>query len=309
MRRRAYLGTVASGVGLLGGCLTGGDPAGNRTATPTSASAATATPTATPTEQAVAGNDTATRTETEEPTATEPQRRLAIDRANLVWATHGSDPVVTKQIQSAGTGGTVPLGVAVETNFREGDGMELTIDVAVETDEGTQVDAFRHTFDRQDDPGDRVPWYTLPLDTRGFSTGRYVAEVVVTDERRGLTAEPERFEFDLVEPLESDGVELRTHEPETVTAGEEFSWALTLRNLTDRTSTIQGTLMVEYVGDSGRSTFGDTSWTLPARSTVTMVTEGLSLSQAETYRFRLSPYGLIWEIEVEPAGATATPES
>lgn len=318
MRRRAFLGTVVSGGGLTGGCLSSGDgdtPAGGRgsNGTPTGILSATPTQTERPTpaaaeESATASTDTATEMEADAgpETATEQAAPLQIEQANLVWSVQGSDPLDRNHIDAVGAGARVRLAVGLSVGFDDEARSEHVFEGRIYNDEGRQIDAFEQAFDPQDVPPDASPWYAMPIDTAGFSRGTFTVEVSVTDVRQNVTAGPTTVAFDVVEPLEDDDVELREYSPETVTAGREFTWEVTLRNLTDRTSSIDGTLTVSVRGE-GSSAVGPQSYTIPAGSMVTYRRDELRLPEPGTYVFRLSPYGLSWEIEATADGTPSTP--
>lgn len=295
MHRRTYLGSLASSVGLAGGCLGGGPVDETRTTQTTSAEpTTTATATETPTARTA---ETSTDTPTEPDTETEAPDPdpLRIERANLIWGTGGSDPVWHNAVDSAGVGGTVILGARFRVNvdtpeFRPG------VDGRILDDGGTQIDTVSHALPEAiESPEETFP-YWLQLDTAGYETGSYTCELTATDRQNGGASATTQFDFDLVDPLDTDDVELRSSEPETVATGDPFTWELTFRNLADRTSDLQGDLYLEI--DGRRRELLEASWTLPSLSTVTHERGEFEFDEPVTLRFDVPTHDLGWQIEV-----------
>jgi len=294
MHRRTYLGSLASTVGLAGGCLGGGPMNGAETTQTTIAKPTTATATEPPaptTTEPSTDSPTEPDTETETP---DPDP-LGIERASLIWGTGGADPILRNAVASAGAGGTVILGARLLVNVDAAE-FRPAVDGRIMNDAGTQIDTVSHELpEAVESPGGAFP-YWLQLDTAGYETGTYTCELTATDRLTDGVSATAQFDFDLVEPLDTDDVELRSVEPETVPKGEPFTWELTFRNLADRTSDLQGDLHIEIAGR--RRELTDVSWTLPALSTVTHERGEFEFDEPVTLRFDVPSHDIGWQIEV-----------
>lgn len=293
MDRRTYVGTVASGIGLLGGCLGGGGSAQTpeKTATLTPTARATPTPTQTATE-------TATSTDTETATATPTPNVPQIEAASLIWDSAGQDLVATKAIETAGRGSEVIVGIRYNIHLEPGR-FDPHATAKIYDADGVRVDTADHQFDWEiDEARPHRGTFYFPFETRGYSRGRYEAEVTLTHEGAGRTSDPARFAFDLVEPLQASEISLLQSTPATVPAEENFDMQLTFRNSADRTSSFVRTLLLSYGEGGNQQPVGEFSLHLPANSTVTHPFEDLSLPRAGEYRFQFQDTALEWSLQV-----------
>lgn len=307
MRRRTYLTAVATGVGLAGGCLSGGDGELTATATRTAAGpteapastpqATTATDPDSDTDTATdTGDDPATETGDEPTTETPTPGRPRIERANLIWGATGPDPIVQNGIEQAGVESTILVGISYEVTLEPG---EFTPAATVEIfhEAGQQIDAETHRVPMS---VDRARTETLPfwlaVDTTGYDAGTYRARVSMHDEESGEESEPAEFSFDLVEPLDPSDVELLSAEPTSVPVDEPFEMALTVRSRTDRTSSLSRDLIALLGEDNAHRALSDISIHLPARTTITRRFDGYRLPEPGPTEFRLRDTDLSWEI-------------
>lgn len=101
-------------------------------------------------------------------------------------------------------------------------------------DGGRRVDSVDATTQSLESESGRVTYEgAVFVDTRGWSTGRYTAELRLRDERRGVAADPETTAFDVRRPLETDQVELRGVEsPQTMSPGDSRSLRVVFENVT-----------------------------------------------------------------------------
>ena len=295
MDRRTYIGTVASGIGLFGGCLGGGGSARTpeKTATLTPTGTAVSTPTQTATETATP-TDTETPTETPTPTPNAPQ----IEAASLIWDSAGQDLVATKAIESAGRGSVVIVGIRYNIHLEPGR-FDPHARAEIYDADGIRVDTADHQFDWEiaESRFHRGTVY-FTFETRGYSTGRYEAEVTLTHEGTGNTSDPVRFDFELVEPLQQSEISLLQSSPAAVPAEEPFDMQLTFRNSADRTSSFVRTLSISYGEGGTQQPVGEFSLHLPANSTVTHPFEDLSLPRAGEYRFQFQDTTFDWSIQI-----------
>lgn len=287
MRRRAYLGALA-GVGLVAGC-TGGEDGAGGTPTTTVSATPTRTRTATPT-----ATETATSTET--PEATVPR----IERANLVWSSEGENAVAENAIESAGAGTMAGIGVRAALEIAAGE-IRPNADIVITDGVGNE----RQTVSASDSfevagEDDVVVGLFWEADLSDLRTGTYSASVEITDRVSGDSTERTTFEFDLVEPLQPNEVELVEYEPSRVAVGEPFRWELRLRNLAPRDSSLISPLTIRFKGANEGETLGRAFWELPAESTVTHSTFELPLEADGTFVMSFSAVDVSWETEVTP---------
>lgn len=301
MHRRTYLGALASGVGLFGGCLGGGSGASDRTATATVTDDVTPAPTATETPEPTETEtitETETATETESAQETPDPGRPRIERASLVWEQSGPDSVRDNRIDAAGAGSRLLVGFEYRLEMEAGE-FDPLAKVRILEDGRRQIDTEEHGFEWElDEARDGTYPFWLPVDSTGYGTGTYEAVVTLENRGQGLTSEPARFSFDLVEPLAPTAVELRHTEPQSATVGEPFDMALTFRNRADRTSSLVRTVVAQYQDDGDRRHLSETSIHLPALSTVTHTYEGMKLPEPGRYEFSLADTDISWSLEV-----------
>lgn len=280
MRRRTYLGVVASGAGLLAGCQSNDGATTTSTPSPTTTRTNTETATDTPTETAVADL---------------PQ----IDFAGLIWFSPGQtiEDIPARAIEAAGKGATPIVGTQAHMPVHDG---ELTAEGAVEIAdaEGNAVET-KSIEAREDSPTpNEITWkFYAGLESSNYSKGSYEGEVRLRDPHVEVAAEPYRFTFDIVDPFEPAEVSLVDYTPKRVTAGETVVWELTLRNESDRDSSIVSSVTASTTTSNATQQVGDLDRELPASETVVHRVGGMELPNARTYEFRLPAVDISWETE------------
>lgn len=281
MRRRTYLGALASAVALAGCTGDGGD--GEATPTPTAEPTPTETPTPTP-----------EPTETPTPTPTEPQ----IERANLVWGAGSGDWLTENAIDSAGIGAAVQLGFdyvfPAERSNPEGRLKARVMDTSGST---VQTEEFGFDFDAADtDLIDEIGWAAVDMD--GQPAGSYTAELTLTNRYTREASDPARIEFDLVEPLHPSDVALRDYRPQTVGVGESFRFELDLENRSSRDSSIVDQVGYREPDWNTSVNLNQVSYEIPANSRVTKVLGSQSFDEPVTLIFVLLTVDIEWRVEV-----------
>jgi hypothetical protein len=280
MRRRTYIGALASGVGLLAGCT--GD--GGDGSTPTPTDTATPEPTDTPTPEP---------TETPTPEPTTPQ----VEAASLIWNGEAEGTIEERSIETAGAGGHQFVGV--RTVLRVNDDKltpKFTVDIADSTGETVATESFDAAFDAPDAQYTTKPFWVY-MDLRDLDPGRYSGTVTVTDTYQGRTSDPTGFEFELVEPLTAGEVTLVDAAPEKTPAGEPFRWRLTLENRTSTANSVVGDVSYSPADANYSVGFRPVSWSLPPSTQVRYPTHPLQFEPG-TYEFSVSEVDVQWETTV-----------
>lgn len=214
----------------------------------------------------------------------------------LTGADHRGPPA-TRAIDAAGKGATPIVGTQAQMPVHDG---ELTAEGAVEIAdvEGDTVET-KSIDGREDLPTpNEVTWkFYTGLESSNYSKGSYEGEVRLMDPQTEVAAEPYRFAFDIVDPFEPAEVSLVDYTPEQVTAGETAVWELTLRNESDRDSSIVSSVTASTTTSNATQQVGDLDRELPASETVVHRVGRMELPNAQTYELRLPVVDISWETE------------
>lgn len=209
----------------------GGEPGESEspdTETPKSTATPTESPTATPTTE-----ETPTSTSTQTP---EPEPSFVQANPVTGWETHGD--VIDNYTRAFGNGGNVFLASRQEVPIVDG-----KVDTTVQCDlydgderidrELTEV---TELIDEPDGYTNETGFWFSP---ERFERGTYGAEIIVQDNHLGNRVRTNRIEFDIVDPLVSHEVAIVERDiPDTIVAGEPFSYEVVIENVSDRDSSI-----------------------------------------------------------------------
>lgn len=264
MRRRAYLTAVGSGLAVLGGC-SGGD---GETAPTTREQTPESTPEPTPESTPV-------------PSPSVTEAGLLLDRDEF--------SALNSDIESVGEGGEAIVGAAFEMPAGGGSVRGL-VEATVSDSENSEVTSNTSDISAVVDEGQqyqrRTVWFAF--DTESWDRERHTAELSITDESYGTTADPRTVEFDVVEPLGEGEVEIEQVDPaDQIFVDEEYTMEFTATNVSERDSSlVVDTVTLEYEGRDAQFDYLITE-NIPVDGSVTVTIEELSFNVPGRYTFRL----------------------
>ena len=283
MNRRNYIASLGSGLTLLAGCATGdGSDEGetNSTATETETATETSTPTPTP----------------------EPDPKAVITDVGLIRE-RGRYPDLARSITSVGRGGEAIVGMEHRLPVKEGAASAI-IQATIRDDDGIEIDQSSMDPDAviQDESEfvSHKAWFAF--DTSGWDTGSYTIELLVNATNYGTTADPEKVEFDIVEPLGDGDVTLELVEkPNTIRVNESFDLTYNIRNVSDRDSSlIVDTVVVDHEDVDAVELERDVSGNIPAGGREQFDETDFSINVTGDFIYRIPTLGVEFPFTVEP---------
>jgi len=195
---------------------------------------------------------------TEEGTADSPGQigPFALDTISAVLGPlDGGETVRSYAVGGFGVGGPVYIGVSGTVPERDGDGLLARARVELSRN-GSQVGSAKvREISSAASSGNTPQNESVPVqtavrfpNTASWERGTYTADVVFEKGKTGETRQA-TTSFNLVAPLEGDDATIvDTDIPDSVEPQESFDYSLTLRNTSDRASSIVSTLDVRQAG-------------------------------------------------------------
>lgn len=278
MDRRRFISTV--GLVALSGCTNQYNP-------PPAQSTQSTTPTSTQT-------PTSTPTPTEKPVAPE------ISYLNLlsVWDEYGD--VLDNRVNAVGAGANAVIGLRYSLPVHDGKSEEF-VQVTVYHN-GPSVASRKANETRISGEGTTEETWErwFGIETADWDVGTYTAEAIVRDEISGRNSAPMEVEFEVVDPLRANEVELiRVETPPSIQKGEQTSFTLHLKNVSDRDSSIVSTISARYEDGEWQSVNEDKfRLNIPAGESRIWESGEFSFDYAGTYEYRLDSVDTSWTLTV-----------
>jgi len=269
MDRRAYLTALGATAAAVSGC-----SEGNSTGTENDPATESTDPTPTP-----------------KPTPQVADAGLLVDR--------GEYAALDRSIEGVGQGGELIVGVEYRMPV-SGGSVNGLVEVRVLDDAGERVDTSTAEVDAvsDGDSSDREVWFAF--DTADWERGSYTAAVLVNAEAYGTTTATE-VPFEIAEPLGEGEVEMRLVEfPDDAVAGEEFTWTLGFRNLSDRDSSlVTDTVTFDPARQESMTISSETRENIPANEEI-LVENEIAVPYADSYSYRLAEVGTEVSFSISP---------
>lgn len=287
MNRRQYLKIVGLGIGVLSGCI-GDDPESSPTPSPTATSSPTSTASPSP-------------SPTLTPTPTPEAQRPEIVEASLLYLWQAFGDVLSKQIDAVGKGAQAVIGFRHVTEVHDGT-YDVTEQVRIFGPDGNRID--QQSFDDEqlvEGVGPQEWEHALYFDTSTWDKGQHDFEVLIRDNVSGKISESAQGSFRVNSPLGPNEAGLEDVEAsDTVTVGKDYSFTLTLENLSSRDGSVVTSLSAKYRSEPSWYTYPDLtiSSTIPSGGTNTWESTSVSFDDTGTVQFRLDEINEVWEVEV-----------